>query len=75
MSAFNLANTSGDAFKEQVVMAERFGGQPPWMDAYGATSPAEFFAVASEAYFVNLVRFEADFAAIKVPFDGYFGDT
>ncbi len=61
------------AFKEQVVLAERFGGQPPWLDAYAATSPAEFFAVTSEAYFVNPVRFEADFAELKILFDSYFG--
>ena len=62
-----------DAFKEQVVIAERFGGQPPWLDAYAATSPAEFFAVTSEAYFVNPTRFEADFADLKALFDAFFG--
>ncbi len=61
-----------DSFKDQVVMAERFGALPPWLDAYGATSPAEFFAVACEAYFVNRQRFEADFPAVKRLFDAYF---
>ncbi len=65
--------TAYEAFKEQVVMAERFGGQAPWLDAYGATSPAEFFAVAAEAYFVNPARFGADFAGLKTQFDAYFG--
>ena len=60
------------AFKEQVVMAERFGGQPPWLDAYAATSPAEFFAVTSEAYFVNRQRFEQDFAALAKLFDSFY---
>ena len=65
--------TAYEAFKEQVVMAERFGGQAPWLDAYGATSPAEFFAVAAEAYFVNPTRFEADFAGLQTLFDAFFG--
>ena len=64
-----------EAFRKKVVMAERFGGQPPWLDAYGATSPAEFFAVASEAYFVNPVMFEADFADLKTLFDAFFKAT
>ena len=59
-------------FREQVVMAERFGGQPPWLDAYAATSPAEFFAVACEAYFVNPTRFEVAFATLKPLFDACF---
>jgi Mlc titration factor MtfA (ptsG expression regulator) len=61
-----------DAFCEQVAMAQRFSGQPPWLDAYGATSPAEFFAVACEAYFVNRPRFTQDFAALTALFDRFF---
>ncbi|MDP1742544.1 MAG: zinc-dependent peptidase [Hydrogenophaga sp.] len=61
-----------DAFREQVTIAERFGGQPPWLDAYGATAPAEFFAVACEAYFVNRARFTQDFAALTPLFDQFF---
>ena len=59
-------------FKSQLVMADRFGAEPPWLDAYGATSPAEFFAVASEAYFVNRQRFEQDFSALAAIFDEFF---
>lgn len=59
-------------FKEKVVMAERFGGDAPWLDAYGATSPAEFFAVASEAYFVNRQRFEQEFPPLIELFDSFF---
>jgi MtfA peptidase len=62
-----------EAFREQVVMAERFGGPQPWLDSYGATSPAEFFAVTSEAYFVSPVQFETDFATLKPLFDAFFG--
>lgn len=61
-----------DAFREQVTMAERFGGAPPWLDAYGATAPAEFFAVSCEAYFVNRERFTQDFAALTALFDQFF---
>ena len=25
-----------DAFREKTIVAERFGGEPPWLDAYGA---------------------------------------
>ena len=61
-----------DAFCEQVAMAQRFGGPPPWLDDYGATAPAEFFAVACEAYFVNRERFTQDFAALTELFDQFF---
>ena len=61
-----------DAFCERVAMAQRFGGPPPWLDDYGATAPAEFFAVACEAYFVNRERFTQDFAALTALFDQFF---
>ena len=61
-----------DVFCEQVARAERFGAEPPWLDRYGATSPAEFFAVASEAYFVNRERFTQDFAGLTALFDRFF---
>jgi MtfA peptidase len=61
-----------EAFKDRVAMAERFGAEPPWLDAYGATSPAEFFAVSSEAYFVNPSRFELELADLKRLFDAFF---
>ena len=61
-----------DHFCEQVAMADRFGAPPPWLDAYGATAPAEFFAVACEAYFVNRERFTEDFANLTALFDQFF---
>jgi MtfA peptidase len=61
-----------DRFREQVAMAERFGGEPPWLDAYAATDPAEFFAVTSEAYFVNRPRFDIEFPVLAPLFDGFF---
>ena len=61
-----------DNFREQVLIAQRFGGMPPWLDSYGATAPAEFFAVACEAYFVNRNRFAQDFPALLLLLDGFF---
>ncbi len=61
-----------DAFLEQTVVAQRFGGPASWLDPYGAEAPAEFFAVASEAYFVNRARFAADFPALLGLFDAFF---
>lgn len=39
-------------FCEALAAHERFGQPAPWLDAYAATDPAEFFAVACEAYWV-----------------------
>jgi Mlc titration factor MtfA (ptsG expression regulator) len=61
-----------EALRERAIMAERFGGEPPWLDAYGAQSPAEFFAVACEAYFVNRPALQAEFAALVELFDAFF---
>lgn len=61
-----------DDFCDRVAMAERFGAEPPWLDAYGATSPAEFFAVACEAYFVSRERFTLDFPTLIELFDAFF---
>ena len=60
------------AFRDQLSMAERFGAAEPWLDPYAATSLDEFFAVASEAYFVNRERFIADFDGLRPMFDAFF---
>lgn len=59
-------------FHEAVTIAERFGGEPPWLDAYGATNPAEFFAVTCEAYFVSRERFGLEFPDLLRLYDGFF---
>ncbi len=59
-------------FQTQLTMAERFGAEPPWLDAYAATTPAEFFAVASEAYFVNRRRFAQEFPELLPLFAQFF---
>jgi Mlc titration factor MtfA (ptsG expression regulator) len=61
-----------DAFREKVIVAERFGGETPWLDPYGAEGIDEFFAVACEAYFVNRPRFEAEFPPLAKLFDSFF---
>jgi len=61
-----------DDFRDQVIKAERFGANPTWLDPYGAESLDEFFAVASEAYFVNRPQFERDFATLLPLFDAFF---
>lgn len=61
-----------ERFREQVVVAERFGGDPTWLDPYGAENPGEFLAVAGEAYFVNRARFAQVYPALLALFDGFF---
>ena len=68
------------------VMAESYvpalsalGGRILWvgcreytLDDYAAHSPAEFFAVTCEAYFVNRERFAQEFPALLPLYDGFF---
>ncbi|MDB5846286.1 MAG: hypothetical protein JWP29_38 [Rhodoferax sp.] len=61
-----------EAFREKVIIAERFSGAPTWLDPYGAESIDEFFPVACEAYFVNRARFAQEFPALMPLFDGFF---
>lgn len=61
-----------DAFREKTIVAERFGGEPTWLDPYGAESISEFFAVACEAYFVNRTRFGEEFPPLLALFDAFF---
>lgn len=61
-----------EAFRERVIMAKRFGGPPTWLDPYGGESISEFFAVASEAYFVNRPRFTEEFEAMAHLLDSFF---
>lgn len=63
---------SYDRFREQVSMAERFGAPVPWLDSYGAIAPAEFFAVASEAFFMNPERLAQDFPEMTALLTAFF---
>ena len=40
-------------FVDACLAHERFGQAAPWLDPYAATDPAEFFAVACEAYWLE----------------------
>ena len=60
------------AFRDKVVIAERFGGEAPWLDDYGVASLGEFFAVACEAYFVNRAKFGEHEPALLALFDAFF---
>lgn len=59
--------------RQRVELHERFGGPAPWLDAYGAESPAEFFAVACEAYCVDRQRLAAEHAELVALLDAFFG--
>jgi len=58
--------------QQAVAMSERFGAAPPWLDAYAATSAAEFFAVACEAYFVNRERLGQEWPAVATLLQAFF---
>ena len=59
-------------FREQVILAERFGAPRPWLDGYGASAPEEFFAVACEAHFVQPERFAAEFPGLSEALRAFF---
>jgi Mlc titration factor MtfA (ptsG expression regulator) len=61
-----------ESFRDTVIRAERFGGEAPWLDRYGAEALDEFLAVACEAYFVNRARFAQDFPTLVWLFDAFF---
>lgn len=61
-----------ERFREQVIVAERFSGPQPWLDAYGAEAIDEFFAVACEAYFVQAQRLQADWPALHALLASFF---
>ncbi len=58
--------------RRRVALHERFGGPAPWLDAYGAESPAEFFAVACDAYCVDRARLAAEHPALVAQLDAFF---
>ena len=59
-------------FKQRVAMAQRFGSAAPWLDAYGATTPAEFFAVVCEAYFVQRAQCAQELPTLMPLLDAFF---
>ena len=71
-SWLEVMHAEWDRFREQVTIAQRFGGQWPWLDAYAAEAIEEFFAVTGEAYFVNRPRFAEEFPALMPFFNAFF---
>ncbi|MBF5005714.1 M90 family metallopeptidase [Diaphorobacter caeni] len=65
-------NSAYEGFREKVIIAQRFGGERPWLNSYGATAPEEFFAVACEAYFVHRSRFAQEFPTLTPLLDAFF---
>ena len=68
-------NTMQDAysgFQAALEMSDRFGTEAPWLDPYAAHSPAEFFAVTCEAYFVNPGQFFAHYPGLWRLYQGFF---
>lgn len=61
-----------EAFCDRVVRAERFGEPAPWLDAYAASAPGEFFAVACEAHFVQPGRFALEFPQLSQALRAFF---
>ena len=66
-------NESYEHFREAVALAERFGGEAPWLDAYATTHPAEFFAVCSESFFTDPLRLRDTYPAVYEQFVLFFG--
>ncbi len=69
---FAVLEPAYEAFREQVIIADRFGGQETWLDPYGAEAISEFLPVACEAYFVDRARFAREFPAVLALFDAFF---
>jgi len=64
------ADTLGAAFRGFSLRVH--DGSPTALDPYGATSPEEFFAVASEAFFVHPQAMHGDHPALYALFTRYF---
>jgi Mlc titration factor MtfA (ptsG expression regulator) len=63
--------TLGTAFAQLRLQIER--GEPPWVDPYGATDPAEFFAVVSEQFFERPFALAGAQPALYRAFADYYG--
>lgn len=59
-------------FCEALAAHEHFGQAAPWLDPYAATHPAEFFAVACEAYWVAPHEFARAMPTLQPLLDDLF---
>ena len=64
------AATLGESYEELVALTEK--GKRTFMDAYGATNPAEFFAVATETFFEKPDKMRRDEPALYEVLKNYF---
>jgi hypothetical protein len=58
------------AYDELCEQLER--GEEPWLDAYAAEDPAEFFAVCAEMFFDVPLRFRAEYPGVYDQLKNYF---
>lgn len=65
------AQVMGDAFAALQARAAR--GEPSLMSHYGATDPAEFFAVASEVFFEQPAQLAAELPAVHAELVALYG--
>lgn len=61
----------GEAYAE--LRRRAAAGEATLLDAYGATDPAEFFAVASETFFERPAALAAEQPALYAQLSGYYG--
>ncbi len=54
------------------LVAQTEAGEPTLLDPYGATSPAEFFAVATECFFERPNRMQAEHPELYRVLSGYY---
>jgi len=59
-----------DGFQQLRYKAQH--GEPSLFDYYGATNPAEFFAVASEVFFEQSAAFHAEYPTLYNEFKAYY---
>ena len=57
----------------EILRAAAWQQQPTVMDPYGATSPAEFFAVATETFFEKPAALEQSHPALYLELSKYYG--
>ncbi len=60
----------GDAFAQLQAQVQR--GEPSLLDAYGATNPAEFFAVVSEVFFEQTEQLAREHPALYAELRAYY---
>jgi MtfA peptidase len=70
-SAQTWAHVFQRAFDDLRWLAD--AGEPTLLDAYGATAPEEFFAVATEAFFMSPRRLKEQHAELYGQLQTYFG--